>query len=695
MRLRTGSFITTVVIAAVIAAGAGGTRARARQAEPAELAFEAARKTEVVDRDLRGAAAKYQEVAARYSSNHAVAASALVRLAGIYEQLGQPDARVTYQRIVREFGDVPAAAAIARTKMVGMSAVRAQSDGLAPRRLAEIERAGPCSATADGQRIVAQQGQTLVMYDIRSGQRTVLLANSSAGYGAQPKVSPDGRQVAYTWMTATGMSVGVIGTEAEAKPRLLGEMSGPLGSPTFYAPEAIGWSADGKSILVGRAGGTSTAREIELVWISSANGTTTLVRTLGPVRATSGFALSPDRRFVAYSSASGATEGLASNTNPDQRIFVASLNGPQEAEVVKMVGSHSDPVWTPDGGHLLFTSTRALTSGLWTVPVANGVSADSPKIVRSDFPYVPLAVTSSGVFLATGRSGGGTATYVVSRPGGRVETTFPGGGGDWSPDGHSFAFKPRNGLGSEVIVRSVDSAEERSLKHENIMISSPHWVGNRRFVVQIRDAAPMVYAVDAASGVFRPLYPAELDGYTREGFAGADDGSKIVTLYRKPGGPLLGVVTIDATTGEAAPPTLFPDPLPAQSVAGLDVSPDGSTAVVMWKLNATTARLVTIRLDGSDYRQVGQPFPVSRTPDLVRWTPDGQSILYVVTENGQSRVMRIPATGGTPQSEGIDVEGQIFTIDPSPDGAQLAYNALAPYSMELWGIDNILLALGR
>ena len=114
MQLRLGSLITPFMMMSLMVVVAAVGMVFARQSDPAEMAFEAARKTEIIERDIRGAIVKYREVVSRYSSNRAVAANALARLAACYEQLGQPEALVAYQRIVREFGDITPVAAIAR-----------------------------------------------------------------------------------------------------------------------------------------------------------------------------------------------------------------------------------------------------------------------------------------------------------------------------------------------------------------------------------------------------------------------------------------------------------------------------------------------------------------------------------------------------------------------------------------------------
>ena len=70
MRLRILPFVMATAVAAILT-GAG---VLARQSDPARRAFEAARKTEVIDRDLPGAITGYRNVVLQYPSNRGVAA---------------------------------------------------------------------------------------------------------------------------------------------------------------------------------------------------------------------------------------------------------------------------------------------------------------------------------------------------------------------------------------------------------------------------------------------------------------------------------------------------------------------------------------------------------------------------------------------------------------------------------------------
>jgi Tol biopolymer transport system component len=581
-------------------------------------------------------------------------------------------------------------AAVARAKVAAMAPGRPQSDRLTPKRLVSID-GNVLDVSPSGLYVVAFEGPDLVLRGIQTGQRTVLVAGFSPLAPPRAVFSPDGRRVAYSIRanSPTASVLEVIGVETGARANRLAGPEGDLGAAT-----TIGWSSDGKSVLV-EMNGPAPSPVQSLAWVSVQDGTIRRIRSFGQRRGMSLPRVSPDGHFLAYSSISGASGESPTGPNAPRRLFVASLDGTGETEVVQMAGSHTDPVWTPDGSHLLFVSDRSGARALWSLPLQGGTAVDFPSIVQAGFTYTPVTVSQSGTLYYSEFKPRQTVTYIAERgaAGGRVVTSFPGGGGDWSPDGRSFAFKPALSEGSEIIVRSMETGKEQSYRHENIGPASPHWIGNSAFLIQVQveGKGNTVQLVDVATGTFRLLYPVQADGITRRQLAVPDDGARIFSFYQKVGEAVTGVVAVDPATGANGPIARFSAPVQSQTL-GIDVTPDGTSIVAMPVL-AGRARLLTIRSDGTDYREVGSPFPAARSADLVRWTPDGQHILYVSTENNRSRVMRIPAAGGTPVFEGIEVTGNIWNIDPSPNGHLLAYSADVSVRTDIWAIDNVLLAL--
>src|ERR1035437_9580517 len=62
----------------------------------AEVALRAAIEQETVKGDLNGAIEQYKKIVAQYPDNHAIAARALLRMAGSYEKQGNPEYKNVY-----------------------------------------------------------------------------------------------------------------------------------------------------------------------------------------------------------------------------------------------------------------------------------------------------------------------------------------------------------------------------------------------------------------------------------------------------------------------------------------------------------------------------------------------------------------------------------------------------------------------
>jgi Tol biopolymer transport system component len=61
-----------------------------------------------------------------------------------------------------------------------------------------------------------------------------------------------------------------------------------------------------------------------------------------------------------------------------------------------------------------------------------------------------------------------------------------------------------------------------------------------------------------------------------------------------------------------------------------------------------------------------------RTEKIIRWTPDGRAIAYVVTENEVSNIWAQPLDGGSPKQLTNFQSEQIFNFAWSRDGQKIA-----------------------
>jgi tetratricopeptide (TPR) repeat protein len=105
-------------VAAIVLCGA--LTFPAQRANSAESLLQAAAKRELVDGDLAGAIEGYKRALAAAKSNRAVAAQALLRLGQCYRKQGTAEARLTFERLLREYADQTEAVANARAELAAL-----------------------------------------------------------------------------------------------------------------------------------------------------------------------------------------------------------------------------------------------------------------------------------------------------------------------------------------------------------------------------------------------------------------------------------------------------------------------------------------------------------------------------------------------------------------------------------------------
>jgi tetratricopeptide (TPR) repeat protein len=76
--------------------------------------FQQALRKERVEGDLKAAIALYQRILKEHAADRALSAKTLVQLGQAYEKMGNVEARSSYQRVIREYADQSAQAAVAR-----------------------------------------------------------------------------------------------------------------------------------------------------------------------------------------------------------------------------------------------------------------------------------------------------------------------------------------------------------------------------------------------------------------------------------------------------------------------------------------------------------------------------------------------------------------------------------------------------
>src|SRR5499427_2056479 len=180
-------------------------------------------------------------------------------------------------------------------------------------------------------------------------------------------------------------------------------------------------------------------------------------------------------------------------------LYVAAADGTDEHPLLAVRDTDYDPVWSPDGASIVFTSERDGSADLYRV------KADGSQIERlTDSPaYDDQAAFSPDgrqlVFVTT-RNGGTADLWTMDLQTRRAKALTSGPGGDfrpsWSPDGRWIAFSSDRGstmpfahgrwehlqLADIYLVHPDGSGLKRLTEHGNFC-GTPKWMADSRRVI--------------------------------------------------------------------------------------------------------------------------------------------------------------------------------------------------------------------
>lgn len=610
------------------------------------------------------------------------------------------------------------------TRLAG--SVTPQVGGLIQRSVISDETAFTTDVTPDGRLALMvefgartnENPSRLMVRDLVT-QRTVTVVEGGAGapIGRPAAVfSADAKRVAHTWWREPRLLgapvpqalLRVTDTAPGAAPRWMSSGGGVV-------PWA--WSPDGKAIMCLIHGpGANIADPTSIAWVSVADATRRTIKTLEPWRNGASLArprLSPDGVWIAY--AAVAREG-----STDTHVYVMDANGQNERVVASIPGLNTWPIWAPDGAHLIFVNSQSGRRDLFAVPVQAGGPSGEPMRLQTGFAGEPIRLARSGDLFFQQTENVYPHHVIAERrsTGTRIERTFSGAGGTWFK-GDRFAFVRPGPQGNDLIVRSLETGQERAYKHPGISLEPPRGLSDGSgVIVYVQPAGDggrpggAFYRVDVNTGDFGRLFAKDTAEYVRSTTMVLSPDGKILYLAARPNSQTLWtrIVGVNLETGlDASVVTLPGSGLP--EAPGLAISPDGTTLAI----HASDGRIMTVRVDGREFRELYRPVQGAGWPEIMRWTPDGQSIVFATggglpgggTGLAPWRLMRISAAGGQPEFDGLDssklessvpvprmMVGSVLSIDLSPDGSRIAFSSRAILTYDVQVIGNVMSALG-
>ena len=345
------------------------------------------------------------------------------------------------------------------------------------------------------------------------------------------------------------------------------------------------WSADGKWLAVQLVRKDKTA-QIGLVGVTDGS-----LRVLKSVdgRGSSKLFFSPDSKYLAY-------DLPTTDTGNRRDVFILSIDGSREIPAVVHPSHDVLMGWSPDGKHLLFTSDRTGSAGLWALALSDGKPQGTPEQIKVDVTGDSMGLTSKGAlyllthhsnFNAVVRSDIQVAEFdfakgqFLSTPALGVES-FVGANNQpaWSPDGKSLAFLSQRGRGDYVIViLSHDTGQLHELQPQlKIFPSAPdlRWSPDGlSLAIQATDAKGRqgIFRIDATTGEATPIVLSSfgaVGGESVTGLVWAPDGKRLYYIRINP------AVQIRLLSSATFPPAMRVDVIRrSEFVPYWDLSPDG------------------------------------------------------------------------------------------------------------------------
>ena len=351
-------------------------------AQSAEQSFQQAVILEEAQGDLEGAIDLYTALAEDASAERSLRARALLQSGLCYEKLGRKNAIRVYEKLVSEFPDQKEMLELAQQKLRQLQPVPTTSLRLTTELINHetSTRKNIYRVSPDGRYYVFinWDSMELMKYDIEQGVESPITSGNSwfperdgLEYGSIPDGaiwSPDSKKVAYAWYSEIGNQVRVRDIDGKNMRVLVECRPGQTVRPVAFRP-------DGKSLYAVSSDGESEAATFIL--IETATGSINNLIDLGTIDlGVYDFDVSPSGDYGIFSAI--ADKGGVVD------LFLVDLEEYSFTKLTENEANDFKPVWSPDGGSIIFVSDRSGSNDLMKLNISNGEARGTPSVLASD-----------------------------------------------------------------------------------------------------------------------------------------------------------------------------------------------------------------------------------------------------------------------------------------------------------------------
>ena len=481
--------------------------------------------------------------------------------------------------------------------------------------IGEIKRHKRGAALVLGVVLLTLSGLAIVLYKSwtrgrPSNYRITKLTNS--GRASEPAISPDGKFVAYVVTEGGQQSIRLAVIDNPASSMVLAgptNVTSPGINRSSPGINRLSFSPDSKSVLYylpNHEGNLPNDISSTIYQVGVFGGTPKKLTDNAP----GSTLVSPDLRRIVFSRRVGADE---------IKLFVADIGGTNE----RVLATRKVPqliipgAWSPDGQMLAYISTVGDGTATGTVVII-GVDSGSETPLNTPSGWHLRRMTwlpnGSGIILAAREQLAGLdQLWEVSYPGGDVRRITQDldsySGLSLSSDGLTLVTTQVDQPLNIWIVPDGDSSRAQPITSGKHYTGGLSWTTDNRIVYASGDTGPTLISVVAPDG-------------TGQKILGGDDSA----------------------------PYMYPS-----------VSYDGRSIVFV-----SRGRVGRMDIDGSNAKFLTSSAPFALLPQV---TPDGQWVIYSSNDARDSRLFKVPITGG----ESVEITNKpIARAVISPDGSRIA-----------------------
>ena len=364
-------------------------------------------------------------------------------------------------------------------------------------------------------------------------------------------------------------------------------------------------------------------------------------------------------------------------------VWVTNLSNNITTRLTSTGAVESNPVFSPDGKTIAFTSNRSGTNAVYTVPVEGGTPAR--------LTWYPSGATVCGwtpdgaeVLFASPREtapAGYDRLWTVSKNGGpeKLLTKQWGNSGSFSPDGKKIALDRvsrwdvewrnyRGGQNTPLVILNLADMSEELIPNEKTFDIIPVWLGEKVYFLSDRDWTMNIWSYNTVSK--------ELKQETK--FKGADvkwlSGNKNQLVFEREG----FLHTMDISTGKTTQLSIsITGDFPWAEEQWTDVSQRASSV----SLSATGKRAImeargeifTVPVENGNTRNLTNSSGVADRSPI--WSPKGDKVAWFSDAGGKGYSLMIGAQDGLTPPKSISIGESKLGWEPvwSPDGKYIAF----------------------